>query len=291
MPLGLGIWMALPDKRLRTRAPLLSSVEKSSARPDFVSSILYGRSSYLECSRFEGEETPYRGRPVWFIGGSGLMGERSDGVFARDEANPPHSAPGLIGPGNILDWASRVPSKGHRRPFRHLRLEIDLAGGRTVEVPFPHLEVLRNVLHARRIVESEDLLTLIGQTLSAMTTIGLRKVHSWELLPSGILPNPPEGDHLGGAAIGTILRTIHEDALEEVRSATGFHAHLRGDDGNAAEIVLNRDHSRKVHALSLDLNGSITREQLRHLLTRLSQHLSIARAEVTKFATDSARPL
>jgi hypothetical protein len=218
------------------------------------------------------------------------MSENPNGVFDRDKVSPPHSAPGLIGPGSILDWASGIPSQGHPRPYLHLHLEIDLAGGQTVEVPYPHLEALRGVLHARRVVESEDLLTLVAQTLSGLGTIGLQKVRSWQLLPSGSVPLPPGGEHLGGEALGSVLRTMHDDAMESVKRATGFHAVIHGLDGNAADVTLRRDHPRHSHALSLDLTGSYTRDQLKHLLTALSHRLPVAHAEVTKFATDAARP-
>jgi hypothetical protein len=217
------------------------------------------------------------------------MNGNPNGVFDRDRANPPHSAPGLIGPGSILDWATTAPSQSHARPYLHLHLEIDLAGGQAVEVPFPHLEVLRNILHARHIVESEDLLTLVGQTLSGLGAIGLQRVGSWELLPAESIALPPHGEHLGGEALGSVLRSMRDEAMEGVRKATGFHALLRGPDRNTAEVTLRRDHIRHVHALSLDLRGSYTRDQLKHLLTALSQRLPVKHAEVTKFATDAPR--
>ncbi|MFZ1024503.1 MAG: hypothetical protein WAN87_10265 [Thermoplasmata archaeon] len=217
------------------------------------------------------------------------MSENPNGVFERDKANPPHAAPGLIGPGSVLDWASGVPSQAHPRPYLHLHLEIDLAGGQTVEVPFPHLEALRGVLHARRIVESEDLLTLVGQTLSGLGAIGLQRVRNWQLLPTGSFPLPPTGEHLGGEALGSVLRAMRDEAMDAVRQATGFHAQVHGADGNAADVMLRHDHTRNAHALSLDLTGSFTRDQLKHLLTALSHRLPVARAEVTKYATDAPR--
>jgi hypothetical protein len=217
------------------------------------------------------------------------MSENPNGVFERDRTSPPHSAPDLIGPGSILDWATSAPSQAHARPFLHLHLEIDLAGGQIVDVPFAHLEALRNVLHARHVVESEDLLVLVGQALSGLGAVGLEKVRSWELLPAESIPLPPQGDHLGGEALGSILRELRAESVDALRKATGFHALLRGADGNVAEVTLRRDHSRRVHALSLDLSGSYTRDQLKHLLTALSQRLPVRHAAVTKFATDAPR--
>jgi hypothetical protein len=200
---------------------------------------------------------------------------------------PPLAAPGLIGPISILNQPISGPRSARRRknrPFAHVHLNVDLQSEPGELPPVPALQQLENLLSGRRIVEAAGLVRMAGGTLHAFSARGFRRVAHWEVAPGGWLPLPePTRRPSKEETVGHLAKILESDQARSIEKARTFSVRLSDFNGNHADVVVRRVHGKRRPAISLDLQGYWTREDLEKLKGALADRLPVAHSEVTKF--------
>ena len=221
-----------------------------------------------------------------FLGrrGCGAVANQSGGTLSLDGNPVPLSAPDLIGPWSVVNWADHIPSHRGKTIFHHVRLEVDLAGCRPLKTSA--LEHLLGLFREEEIAEALDLYSFVSATLSALARDGLGWVESWSLVPGGLLPSDPGRETPAGEALGKALHQLKRVDPKALKKAVGFHARLTGSPGLSAEVTLYQLHRARRPALTLDLWGTIPRSKLQEVLSTLREHLPSERVELTRSSRD-----
>ena len=200
---------------------------------------------------------------------------------------PAISAPDLIGPTSILNWPTAAAGTGRKaraRPFAHVHLEIDLAHEAFRETELPVLRQVEAWLREREVVETGDLLRLVAGLLSALSSQGFSRVGHWEADPGGWLPLPEESHAQVIEPVGHLLSALKAPQWKEVARARSFAVRLSGARGGRADAVVRRIHRERHHAVSLDLWGVFTREEVHEILSAVRVRIPVLRSKVTAYA-------
>lgn len=198
------------------------------------------------------------------------------------------SAPNLVGAPTGLGAPVRGPRENRRargRPYRHVRLEIALAGSAPArKLRVPALDEIAAALRERSVAEPDGLLALAAGALHALRASGLRDVGHWEIVPGGWLPvplHPPAGDS-ASATVHELLDGLSGLPKGTMAGARSFSARLAGE-GDRADLVVRRIHRQRVPSISLDLWGRWTKESVDGLRGAFAERLPVARAEIVRY--------
>ena len=208
------------------------------------------------------------------------------GLLSIDGNRVPLSAPDLVGPWSVENWADHIPSHRNKVFFHHVHLEIQLKGGRVEPGGVPGLAKVLSVLKEQKVVESSDLASLAVSVLLALEKEKLRLVGSWSLVPGGMFHHGSKPMESGTFDVRQLVRELERQNGRLLAGAVGFHTHLTGGKNMVAEVTLFRVHRARHPALSLDLWGTIPRERLQSIFSTLRTHLPVARARLTRYSTD-----
>jgi hypothetical protein len=184
---------------------------------------------------------------------------------------------------SITQWVGGSPGPGRRRrreSLRHVRLEIDLERATRSASRIPGVGVIETALREREVVEPGDLPGLIDGILRGCSAVGYRDVLHWETRPGGWLPLhhlPPAPEATG---IGALREAVEIRGGPTLASARAFAARLRGPTDRSLEFVVRRVHRERRHSLTIDLHGTLEREEVHALVAALARHLPPLHAEV-----------
>ena len=203
------------------------------------------------------------------------------------ESSPALAAPGVGGllatPGQGLT-GPRKNRRRRNRPYRHVHVEIDLAGPPKPPGGVPALEQLEGFLRERKIVERGSLVRLAAGTLHALASKQFRRVDHWEVTPGGWLPLPTGPRSASGAEpVGALLDALESGRWASVASARSFAARLAADSGARIDVTVRRVHREWRHAMTLDLSGVLTRDEVRAIIDALAARLPVVRSTLTKY--------
>jgi hypothetical protein len=196
------------------------------------------------------------------------------------------SAPDLTGPSSFLDWPSAVgPSRGSQRnrSFSHLHLEVDLEPEVVREPGLPVFRQMEALLRERKVVEVEDVLRLTAALLHAFSALGFSRVDHWEVLPGGWLPLPEPSHERRTEPVGHLLRALASDEWRRIAMARSFAVRLSGHGQVRADAVVRRVHRERLHSISIDLWGHVTRTDVKDLFGALRTRLPVLRVRVTAY--------
>jgi len=200
---------------------------------------------------------------------------------------PPLSAPDLIGPISIVNQPVSGPRSARRRknrPYAHVRLDVELQPGPIGKSALPALQRLEQILGVRPIHEAAGLLRLAGGTLHAFSARGFRTVDHWELSPGGPLPVPPRSARpRKEETLGHLAKAVESDESGAFARARSLSVRVSDFHGNHAEVTVRQVHRQHRAAISLDLRGFWTREDLDGLKGALSERVPVLRSTVSKF--------
>lgn len=204
-----------------------------------------------------------------------------------NESEPPLAAPGLP---ELLSTPRRTLGgprglRRHRnRPFRHVRLEVDLALEPLDPTGVPLLEQLAGALKERKIVEKGNLIQLAAATLHALAALRFRRVEEWKVSPGGwLLPPEPKQDVEVGEPVGELLEKLGHADPSAVGSARSFSARLTDLSGSRVDVIVRRVHRQRTHAMTLDLWGSWTKSSVQDLRGSIAQRLPVVRSRIVKY--------
>lgn len=203
------------------------------------------------------------------------------------EAEPALAAPGI---GELLATprtsisGPRASRRRRGRPFSHVHLELDMAPELPDPAGVPPMERLAGLLKEKKVVEHGTLVLMAAATLHALASRRFRRVDHWEVAPGGWLPPPPPGkDPDAAEPVGDLLATLESGAWSSVASARSFSARLSDLSGARVDVTVRRVHRERRHALSLDLWGLWTKEEVQGLQGSIAQRLPVVRSEITHF--------
>ncbi|MCI4342862.1 MAG: hypothetical protein L3J92_01920 [Thermoplasmata archaeon] len=183
----------------------------------------------------------------------------------------------------MVEWPGEVPgfTRGRKTDrYRRVGLELDVEHERYRPEPVALLAPLTSLLHEREVEDAEDLLTMTAQVFRAVAAVGFRQVDHWEARPGGWLPLPEAAHTRLAEPVAHLVRALSDPAWASVGQARRFAARLSGPDRVRLDIVVRRVHRERVHAVSLDLGGRITRGSVEDLVARIHQQLPLLRATV-----------
>jgi hypothetical protein len=216
-----------------------------------------------------------------------LAATASGDMVPSKEAEPALAAPGV---GELL--ATPPPSvsgprssrRRRNRSYSHVHLELDLAPDPPNPAGVPPLERLAGFLSEKKIVEQGTLILMAAATLHALAARRFRRVDHWEVSPGGWLPPPPAGkDPDASEPVGDLLTTLESGAWSSVGSARSFWARLSDLSGARVDVTVRRVHRAHRPALSIDLWGLWTKEDVQELQGSISKRLPVVRSTMTKF--------
>lgn len=195
------------------------------------------------------------------------------------------SAPDVVGPVSLLNWpvvaAGRRP-RGPQRPFRHVRLEIDLAPDPAAPSPNVLLRPLEHALGELPVRERGSLAELARAVLHGFSAAGYQGVTSWK---AGRIGSPARPDREAASPprrVGEVLTDLSGRTDPSLGRARQFSARLRGTGDRRAVVVLRRIHRERRHSLTVDLSGTFQREEVHALVAALHRHLPVRSAVVTR---------
>jgi hypothetical protein len=183
-----------------------------------------------------------------------------------------------------VEWPNEVPgfARGRRTDrYRRVQLELDVEHERYRPEPVALLAPLTSLLHEREVEDAEDLLTMTAQVLRAFSAAGFRQVDHWEVRPGGWLPLPEAAHPRLAEPVAHLLRALSAASWAPVGGARQFAARLSGPERLRLDLVVRRVHRERVHAVSADLWGRITRGAVEDLVVQVHDQLPLVRAEVT----------
>ncbi|MCI4373868.1 MAG: hypothetical protein L3K02_09565, partial [Thermoplasmata archaeon] len=187
-----------------------------------------------------------------------------------------------------IEWPKHSRAVDRSVRFSHVRLELDAVheGYRAERLSL--LAPLTTLLHEREVESTEDLLQLTGQLLRALTGAGFRRVDHWEARPGGWLPLPEATHAQLAEPVSHLVRALSDEAWAPVGKAHSFAARLSGPDRLRVDLVVRRVHRERLHAVSLELWGTVPRRAVEDLVVRVHDVLPLVRAEVV--AVETVRP-
>jgi len=197
----------------------------------------------------------------------------------------PISAPDLIGPNSILQpaWSQTGGGKRpSRRPYRHVRLEIDLRTPDRTSAPATPWARLESAFARHRVVESADLVRLTALTLHSFAAQGFRRVDHWEVTPGGWIEPPGNETGPSGEPVGQLISAVEGESGPTLAKARSFSLRLSRPDGNRADVVVRRAHRASRHSLTLDLWGTWTKRQVDELTGAIAGRLPVRHVELTR---------
>ncbi len=195
------------------------------------------------------------------------------------------SAPGLSGSVSFVNWpmaAAGTKRRTPKRPFAHVRLEIDLKAPDLDAAEHSALRRFEKILKERNVEEGGDLLRLAASTLHGFSAVGYSRVNHWELTPGGWLPLPGDPGGHGVEPLGLLLKALESEEWKGFASAREFSVRLSGG-GNRADLVVRRTHRERHHSMTVDLYGSVTTADVHALVGALRQRLPVLRSDVSAF--------
>lgn len=198
----------------------------------------------------------------------------------------PISAPDVTGPVSILNWpiATTASGRAPRRPFAHVRLEVDLQPEIVRSPPGAVFDRLEALLREREVVEIGDLLRLTGRALHAFAGLGFRRVDHWEVEPGGWLPLP-EATHADRfEPLGHLLRALEDPGWSGLAARRAFAVRLSGPADLRADLVVRRLHRERRHSLTVELRGTFPKSTVRDVADALSRRLPVLRTQVAEYA-------
>ena len=208
------------------------------------------------------------------------------GLLISDGKGVPLSAPDLVGPWSVENWAELIPAHRHKRTFHHVHLEVRLKGGKVDPGTIPGWTKVLSAMKEQKVIESSDLASLAVSVLLALEKEQLRLVGSWSLVPGGLFHQGSRGMKEGSFDVRRLVQELERQNGKILTEAVGFHTTLTGGNGWMAEVTLFRVHRARKPALSLDLWGTISRERLQSVLSSLRTHLPVAKALLTRYSVD-----
>lgn len=201
------------------------------------------------------------------------MVRRASGHSPRRRPSPP---PQVEWPGEVLGYTRDPRNESYRR----VHLELDVEHERYRPPPVSLLAPLASLLREREVEDVEDLLTMTAQVLRAFSAAGYREVDHWEAQPGGWLPLPERTHARLAEPVAHLLRALADETWAPIGQARQFAARLSSHGGPRLDFVVRRLHRERVHALSVDLWGGVTRRSVEALVAQVHAQLPLVRAEV-----------
>lgn len=144
------------------------------------------------------------------------------------------------------------------------------------------LRSLEAIFREREVVEVEGLLRLTASLLRALQHRGFSRVDHWEVEPGGWLPLPEPVHERLAEPVGHLLNALRSDAWSRVARARAFSARLSTSGALRADFTVRQVHRERGHAITLELFGKVTAEELAGIERSLRAELSIVRLRRTR---------
>ncbi|MGA7923696.1 MAG: hypothetical protein WCA77_06950 [Thermoplasmata archaeon] len=202
------------------------------------------------------------------------------------ESEAPLSAPGLpelLSTPRPTIGGPRSARRHRNRPFRHVRLEVDLAPEPLDPSEVPVLEQLAGILKERKVVEQGNLIQLAAATLHALAARRFRRVEEWKFSPGAwLLPPSPDGVE-PGEPVGDLLKGLEKADPASLGAARSFTARVTDLSGSHVDVTVRRVHRQRAHAMTLDLWGSWAKASVQDLRGSIAERLPVVHSRVAKY--------